>query len=129
MKKFKRPAPLAIIKLGPYPYDVVLFNDRAKYDRYREWSMKKPLGEPELSTVDRCWARTCWLQGGKVYAVGVFHRDVGSLVHELCHVIIGAFDDMNLQIKDQSSEAFTYLLDHMMKECRQKLWPRKKRSK
>jgi hypothetical protein len=126
-KRFRRPRPLAVIKLGPYPFDIVLFNDRAKFDAYREWSLGKRLGENALSKPSECNARTCYLDGGHVLAIGVFTKSYQAMIRELCHAIISAFDDMQLQLNFVSSEAFTYLLDHMARECSRYLWPKRKR--
>ena len=49
--------------------------------------------------------------GARCYVMGVFDGDMATLVHELGHLTIDILTNAGIDITEQNSEAFCYLLD------------------
>lgn len=98
------------IQVAPYPVDVEFIFDEAKYIR----KYKKLKGvTPELSRTDGC---TYYVHESYII-VGIFNKDVVTLVHEINHIAIYTLGYVGLPITDESSEAFTYVVDYLLREA------------
>jgi hypothetical protein len=102
------------IKLNPYPVTVdVVFTKQDFTKRY-----KKVRGySPDL---DGCTGMMACL-ADDFLLVGVFNSSTTTLVHELNHALIHTMEYIGLSIVSQTSEAYCYLMDSVLKQTLPKL--------
>ena len=102
------------IKLNPYPVTVeVVFTKQDFTTRY-----KKVRGYSE--DLEGCDGMTAYL-ADDVLLIGVFDSSTVTLVHELNHALIHTMEYIGLSIVSQTSEAYCYLMDSVLKQVLPKL--------
>lgn len=57
----------------------------------------------------------------RIYLIGVFNRDLGTLLHEIAHVCLNAVEHVGFHPKDGNGEPFCYLLDNLFSHFRHHL--------
>lgn len=102
--------------LRPYPYTLLLFNERDAYSAYLRSTATEGDGDRHFRVSERTFGQTAWKLTRKEFVVGVFRTPDGydphpaTLAHELSHVLIGVFEQIGMPLNDDTSEAFCYLM-------------------
>lgn len=95
------------LQVVPYPVEVDFIFNESEYIR----KYKKIKGTtPELSRTD---GATCYINESQIM-IGIFNKSVITLVHEINHVVIYTLGYVGLPVTDESSEAFTYVVDYLL---------------
>ena len=124
----KIPAPLKTISVIPYGWRLLLFDDREIFNQYirathpadmhaQHCVSKAESGGPSGRTLINAPARLA--------VVGLFGNDagecasLGTVAHELLHVVLAVFDYIEMPVTEENSEASCYLLQYLINEA----WP------
>lgn len=99
------------IVIHPYPCDLYFTRDRDAYTLARASYTSTPCDVSEICGIASDF------ENGTVHLVGVFDGRLPTLVHEIAHVVIKVFAYVNVPIRPDCSEAFTYLLDDLFSQC------------
>lgn len=94
---------IPVVRVLPYGYNVSFYTKREDMAE---------LGGKDLDYFEEQSGVTMFL-GGSSVAVGVFNRDVSTLVHECVHVMTGIFDRIGMPIKWVCDEAFAYSVQQL----------------
>lgn len=96
------------LNTSPYPVQLeVVFDQDTFIKKY-----KKLKGhEPDL---DGCKGYTSY--SGNRVLIGIFREPLHTLIHELNHFCLWAFDYIGMPINSANSEAYCYYYDHILSQ-------------
>ncbi len=94
---------IPVARVLPYRYNVSFYTKREDM---------VGLGDKDLDYFEGQYGVTMFL-GDSSVAVGVFNRDVSTLVHECVHVMTGIFDRIGMPIRWECDEAFAYSVQQL----------------
>ena len=96
------------LNTSPYPVQLeVVFDQDTFIKKY-----KKLKGhEPDL---DGCKGYTSY--SGNRVLIGIFREPLHTLIHELNHFCLWAFDYIGMPINSTNSEAYCYYYDHILSQ-------------
>lgn len=96
------------LNTSPYPVQLEVVFDRDTFVK----KYKKLKGrEPDL---DGCKGYTSY--SGNRVLIGIFREPLHTLIHELNHFCLWAFDYIGMPINSANSEAYCYYYDHILSQ-------------
>lgn len=103
-----------VIPIDPYGYDLNVFSNR---DEFMEFIDSKKFDDPPTTSDVHNSNGFCFTPAEhNAFIIGVFDGKISTLVHEISHAIISLFEYIEIPINDACSEAFTYLLGHLIEK-------------
>lgn len=122
----KIPIPLKTIKVIPYGWTMLLFDDRELFNQYVSATLPAEMHqEYRVKSEGGPRGRTLTNTTSAVAVVGLFKNDAGecsapgTIAHELLHVVLTIFEHIGLPVTEEVSEASCYLIGYLMDE----VWP------
>lgn len=101
------------LNTSPYPVQLEVVHDWSTFSKkHKAYRGTEP---KEDATID---GKTCYVADNHVL-IGIFDDNRVTLVHELNHFCIYTFGFIGLPINDESSEAYCYYMDSLLKQIPQ----------
>lgn len=96
------------INTTPYPVKLNVYLDEDAFTK----AYKKLKGcNPDLEDTNGITAYS-----SNVALIGVFPKDIVTLVHELNHFCLWTFDYIGMPVNSANSEAYCYYYDHLLSQ-------------
>lgn len=103
------PKNTASLRLNPYKHGVALQTNKKRFAKFCENCCQLP-GPNVAGRAVEC---NC---NGRMYYIGVFDGQISTLAHECAHIAFFLLATVGIDARNDSGEAFCYLLGFMMRE-------------
>lgn len=101
------------ISLRPYAGRLFFTKSRKEYMRQH----KKLFKTPDVLTCAQAGRFTGGEGKDGVWTYLVYAEDTSSIAHEFCHVLFHIFEQAGIEPKNDTGEAFCYMLGALMKDA------------